>query len=67
MTVEALNALRHEVCSLHEVKRKGMKDTPVWSLAQTEQRMLITTDKGFAQHREEERCGILIIRLKKPN
>jgi hypothetical protein len=28
---------------------------------------LITTDKGFAHHREELHHGILIVRLKQPN
>ena len=29
--------------------------------------MLITTDKGFSQYRNNSHFGILIIRLKKPN
>lgn len=29
--------------------------------------MLITTDKGFAQYRDEKHHGILIIRLRQPN
>ena len=32
-----------------------------------ESRLLITTDKGFTQHRNESHQGILIIRLRKPN
>jgi hypothetical protein len=28
---------------------------------------LITTDKGFAQHREEGHHGLLIVRLRQPN
>ena len=28
---------------------------------------MITTDKGFTQHREELHHGILIIRLRQPN
>ena len=44
-----------------------MKDKPVWVLTQNERRLLISTDKGFARYREEEHCGILIIRLRKPS
>lgn len=37
------------------------------SLAQAEQRLLITTDKGFFEHRTESHFGILIVRLHQPN
>ena len=33
----------------------------------SERRLLITTDKGFAQHRQEAHHGILIVRLRQPN
>jgi predicted nuclease of predicted toxin-antitoxin system len=39
----------------------------LWKIAQREERLLITTDKGFVQHREELHHGILIIRLRQPN
>lgn len=29
--------------------------------------MLLTTDKGFAEHRSEAHHGVLIIRLRQPN
>jgi hypothetical protein len=29
--------------------------------------LLITTDKGFARHRQEVHHGILIVRLRQPN
>jgi hypothetical protein len=29
--------------------------------------MLITTDKGFVQHRAESHYGILVVRLRQPN
>ncbi len=32
-----------------------------------ERRLLITTDKGFAQHRGKSHPGILIVRLRQPN
>jgi len=35
--------------------------------AQRENRLLITTDKGFAAQRAESHYGILIVRLRQPN
>ena len=32
-----------------------------------EQRLFNTTDKGFAQHRQEAHPGLLIVRLRQPN
>ncbi len=34
---------------------------------QQEKRLLMTTDKGFAQYRMESHHGILIIQLHRPN
>ena len=67
ITIEALRVLGHDVTSLHEVRRKGMKDTAVWRLAMREHRILVTTDKGFAKYRTENHSGLLIVRLKKPS
>jgi hypothetical protein len=36
-------------------------------MAQARNALLITTDKGFADHRTEPHAGILIIRLRQPN
>jgi predicted nuclease of predicted toxin-antitoxin system len=44
-----------------------MKDSPAWSIAQSEKRIIVTTDKGFANRRSEQHHGILIVRLRKPN
>jgi uncharacterized protein with PIN domain len=46
---------------------EGSEDEDLWQLAQQQKRLLITTDKGFAQHRDEPHQGILIVRLKHPN
>lgn len=46
---------------------QGMADQQLWEKAVQEQRLLITTDKGFAEHREELHYGLLIIRLKQPS
>jgi uncharacterized protein with PIN domain len=49
------------------LREMGMSDDALWEIAQQEGRLLITTDKGFTQHREELHHGILIVRLKQPN
>lgn len=66
-TIQALRSLGHDVVSLHDPKYKGTKDSNVWSIALDESRLLITTDRGFAAHREKSHFGILIIRLRTPN
>jgi len=43
-----------------------MEDDRLWVRLLREQRLLITTDKGFAQHRQESHHGILIVRLRQP-
>jgi len=67
MTIEALRARGHEVLDLHDSTHKGIKDQPVWQLAQNDQRVLVTTDKGFAKYREENHFGIMIVKLRQPN
>ena len=44
-----------------------MDDNVLWARRMDERRLLITTDKGFAQHRRERHHGILIVRLRQPN
>jgi predicted nuclease of predicted toxin-antitoxin system len=46
---------------------QGIPDARIWALAQSEQRLLIGTDKGFSEHRDENHHGLLIIRLRQPN
>jgi predicted nuclease of predicted toxin-antitoxin system len=67
MTVTALCELGHDVKDLRGTDDQGMLDDDLWKIAQHEKRVLITTDKGFTQYRQEAHCGMLIIRLKKPN
>jgi hypothetical protein len=43
-----------------------MVDHSLWQKALNEKRLLITTDKGFTEHRDEAHHGILIIRLNQP-
>jgi predicted nuclease of predicted toxin-antitoxin system len=44
-----------------------MSDKQLWQKAVKQERLLITTDKGFAENRDERHYGILIIRLKQPS
>ena len=66
-TVRELRAAGHDVLDLRGTERQGLQDDDLWTLAQTGQRMLITTDKGFSEHRNESHAGILVVRLRQPN
>ncbi len=67
MTVKALRQIGHDVLDIRGTAREGADDEILWDIAQEEWRLLITTDKGFAQRRYLSHPGILIIRLRKPN
>lgn len=67
MTVEYLQEMGHDVKDIRGTKLEGVADEHVWDLAQKEGRLLITTDKGFLQHRHDEHKGTLVVRLKQPN
>ncbi len=67
ITVEALQKLGHNVLDIRGTPKEGFADEKLWQLTLHESRLLITTDKGFTQHRNEIHQGILIIRLRKPN
>jgi predicted nuclease of predicted toxin-antitoxin system len=66
-TVRALRAQGHDVLDIRWTADEGIPDYALWDMAQREERLLITTDKGFVQHREQPLHGILIIRLRQPN
>ena len=44
-----------------------MDDADLWQKVRQEKALLITTDKGFTEHRNEAHGGILVIRLRQPN
>ncbi len=46
MTVRELRKLGHEVMDIRNTEKEGMTDETIWKL-------LITTDKGFSQKRNE--------------
>ena len=67
MTVSELRRRGHDALDFRGTQKEGSPDFEVWNLAQKEGRLLITTDKGFAQLRQSEHAGVLIIRLRQPN
>lgn len=67
MTVQALREMGHDVCDIRGTSDEGMPDAGLWEKAQREERLLITTDKGFAAHRQVHHHGVLIVRLRQPN
>jgi predicted nuclease of predicted toxin-antitoxin system len=67
MTVHALREMGHEVRDIRGTADEGSVDETLWGISQREGRLLITTDKGFTEHRDEPHNGILIVRLRQPN
>ena len=66
-TVNKLRALGHLVKDIRGTSDQGIADDKLWQITQSENMMLITTDKGFSQYRNYLHSGILIIRLRRPN
>jgi len=67
ITAQALRDLEYDVLDIRGTSDQDMTDKSLWDLTQGQRRLLITTDKGFAQRRDELHHGILIIRLRQPN
>jgi predicted nuclease of predicted toxin-antitoxin system len=67
VTVEQLRNLGHDVLDIRGTPDQGMTDEMLWARVQSEQPLLITTDKGFVHQRDESHWGILVIRLRQPN
>ena len=65
--IHALLELGHNVKDIRQTSIQGLADTDLWNLALSERRMLITTDKGFTERRDDNHAGILVIRLRQPN
>jgi predicted nuclease of predicted toxin-antitoxin system len=66
-TVSELRSLGHDVLDIRGTSDQGLSDDLLWAMAQREGRVLLTTDKGFAEHRSETHHGVLIVRLRQPN
>jgi predicted nuclease of predicted toxin-antitoxin system len=67
VTVQALRDLGHDVLDVRGTDKQATDDENLWMLAQSQNRLLITTDKGFVNQRDENHHGILIVRLHQPN
>ncbi len=67
VTVNSLRDMGYEVLDIRGTDEEGMLDEDIWKKILHEQRMMITTDKGFTQYRNYPHFGILIVRLKQPN
>jgi len=67
VTVSELKNLQHDVLDIRKTPDRGMSDDLLWELVTKEGRLVITTDKGFVQHRSELHNGLLIVRLRQPN
>jgi predicted nuclease of predicted toxin-antitoxin system len=66
-TVEELRALGHDVLDIRGTDKEGLDDEGIWDISFKQKRLVITTDKGFANHRDEKHSGILIVCLNQPN
>ena len=67
MTVQALRDNGHDVLDIRGTDIEGTTDESLMDIVQKDGRLLITTDKGFTQFRNEHHFGLLIIRIRRPN
>ena len=66
--VQLLNEQGYHAVSVVEHEMGGFKDADLWPIVQTEQRFLVTADKGFADIRmypPGTHCGVLLFRPDK--
>jgi hypothetical protein len=57
--VKELRSKGFDVADIRGTSGQGMTDEQIWIKAQEEKRLLITTDKGFSNYREQAHHGIL--------
>lgn len=62
-----LSAQGYVVLDARTPPLRSADDSVLWQAAQGNQALLISTDKGFAAHWEEQHHGILVVRLRQPN
>jgi predicted nuclease of predicted toxin-antitoxin system len=67
LCVEHLRKTGHDVVDMRGTEEEGISDEAIWTKAQHDRRLLITTDKGFARRRNENPHGILVVSLRRPN
>lgn len=66
-SVLALRGMNHHVIDVRGSAQEGLSDDRLWALAQQEQALLISTDKGFVRRGTGAHYGVLVIRLRRPN
>jgi predicted nuclease of predicted toxin-antitoxin system len=65
VAVSNLRSAGHDAISVAEQKLSGIKDPDLWRIVQSEERILITADKGFGDIRfypPGEHHGIVLLR-----
>jgi predicted nuclease of predicted toxin-antitoxin system len=65
VTIQMLRGRGYEAVSVTEQGMGGWKDPPLWQAVQSEQRFLVTADKGFADIRfypPGSHAGVLLLR-----
>jgi predicted nuclease of predicted toxin-antitoxin system len=67
LCVEHLQDMGHEVADIRGTEEEGLSDEAVWLKAQSDGRLLISTDKGFSRRRYKAHHGILVVLLRRPN
>ena len=67
MTVSELRAAGHDVVDVRGTGDQGSADEDLWVRAQNDARIVITTDRGFTQHREEQHFGLIVIAVRQPS
>ena len=67
MSVGQLRQRGHDVLDIRGTAEEGISDEILWNKACQENRLLITTDRGFAHYRDKKHHGILIVSLRQPN
>lgn len=65
-TCKTLLDMENDVLDIRGTEQEGLSDDLSWKIALDEERVLITTDKGFAYHRDDNHFGILIVALRQP-
>lgn len=66
-TVQTLREMGHDVRDVRGTPEEGISDDLLWRIATQEGRLLISTDRGFAERRNERHDGILLVCLHQPN
>ncbi len=67
ITVAELRKIGHHVTDIRGTEKEGISDQEVWQIAQKQNLLVISTDKGFSIHRDDKHQGIIIVCLKQPN